>query len=778
MAKRKQNHQAAVLGQKVSGILLAPGFVAAVVFFLIALCSETTAPGMAIILSLGALAAAVFGMRRLRERFSAPLAALGLLVLWSFIASLYAPSGAIARLEMVKLAAAFALAVLLVVLAQGTDHRPGLWMASVLAGASAIMSFVSIDLLSTRLISGLFQAIVGLFSNDYSVMQGLEAGTRMLPIIDNPNVYAGIAGLGVLLSLGLVQGADTAKQKYFGLCCLFVNALGFLLAFSMGGTAVIVLAFISYLLLERRERRGSLLVRMLLTLALTLVGVFAVSLTSLDAWDGMRVIPLLCAVVGAALLCLADRYLVEPAREKLAKSGKWVFPALAAVLAVVVVFAVAACSVTGSLRMSRGDVVRRAVRVTGDCALMSEYSGDVTVRVESQNRQQTITHTYTELYSGSLEDASFTVEDDAIVVWLEFAAQEAAELVSVTCGDAVVPLDYPLLPSFVSNRLQGLWANQNAIQRVAFFSDGLKLFSRSPVVGLGLGSFENGLFSVQPFYYETRHVHNHYIQLLADTGIIGLAIFLGLLVFSARAVLRARKREDGHVLIPALGAALVFMAGHAAVEVVFSFYAYLPFAFGVFALIGLVGQQEKFAASQKTKTVTVWSSLLMIATVMVTLLLSTSAADAAATRPTPQTMISGVKKDAYHWADYARAYLGGASTMQGDRDYMTQADGYAEKLAKSNDRTVHTDVAVYYFQTGREAEAVAQLERALQLNRSDPVTWATVFDILEAFRSDSDVFVQGVSRIGAYLARWQEESLAPVEVKRSWEDFLNGFSEG
>ena len=708
--------------------------------------------------------------------------ALSVLVLWSFIASLYAPSGAIARLEMVKLTAAFALAVLLLVLARGTEHRPGLWMATVLTGAAAILSLVSIDLLSTRLISGLFQAIMGLFSNNYSVMQGFEVGTRMLSVIDNPNVYAGCAGIGVLLALGIVQGADTAKQKYFGLCCLFVNALGFLLAFSMGGTVVIAVAFLVYLLLERRERRAGLLVRMLLTLLLTAVGVFAVSLTSLDEWDGLRIIPLLCAMAGCAVLCFADRFFVEPLQEKLAKSGKWVFPALAVILAAVVVFAVAACSITGSLQMSRGDVVRRAVQVNGPCDMTSEFTGDVTVRVESQNRQQTITHTYTELYSGSLENASFTVEDDALVVWLEFTAGDEAELRSVTCGGAEVPLDYPLLPSFISNRLQGLWANQNAIQRVAFFSDGLTLFSRSPIVGLGLGSFENGLFSIQPFYYETRHVHNHYIQLLADMGIIGLAMFLGLLVFSARAVLRARKREDCHVLIPALGAVLVFMAGHAAVEVVFSFYAYLPFAFGCFALIGLVGEQEKFAACEKTKTVTVWTSFLTVAAVMVTLLLSTSAADAAATRPTAQTMISGVKKDAYHWADYARAYLGGVSTMQGDREYMTRAEGYAEKLAKSDDRTVQTDVAVYYFRTGREAEGMAQLERALELNRSDPYTWGVVFEILAGFESDSDTFAQGVGRIGAYLAKWQAESLVPMELQPEWTEFLDrvcpGWNEG
>ena len=42
--------------------------------------------------------------------------------------------------------------------------------------------------------------------------------------------------------------------------------------------------------------------------------------------------------------------------------------------------------------------------------------------------------------------------------------------------------------------------------------DGLKLFRRSPVIGLGLGAYGNGLNMVQSFYYFTYYAHNHYIQ--------------------------------------------------------------------------------------------------------------------------------------------------------------------------------------------------------------------------------------------------------------------------
>jgi O-antigen ligase len=64
------------------------------------------------------------------------------------------------------------------------------------------------------------------------------------------------------------------------------------------------------------------------------------------------------------------------------------------------------------------------------------------------------------------------------------------------------------------------------VQRTIFFQDGLKLFSKSPVVGRGLGGFENGVYSVQDFYYETKYVHNHYIQVLSDLVFATLIVYV------------------------------------------------------------------------------------------------------------------------------------------------------------------------------------------------------------------------------------------------------------
>ena len=102
-----------------------------------------------------------------------------------------------------------------------------------LEGAAAIAGLVSIDLLSTHLISTPVLGLLQLFTQDYNNLGGVEAGIRMTSIFGNPNVFAGCMGIGVFLSLGLAGTSQQKGHRRFHLVCLYINALSFLLAFSL-----------------------------------------------------------------------------------------------------------------------------------------------------------------------------------------------------------------------------------------------------------------------------------------------------------------------------------------------------------------------------------------------------------------------------------------------------------------------------------------------------------------------------------------------------------------
>ena len=79
-------------------------------------------------------------------------------------------------------------------------------------------------------------------------------------------------------------------------------------------------------------------------------------------------------------------------------------------------------------------------------------------------------------------------------------------------------LKYKLLPEAIAGRIQTLRSEGNVVQRLVYVKDAMQLFRRSPVVGLGMGAFENGIYNVQSYHYETKYVHNHYVQTMVDTG--------------------------------------------------------------------------------------------------------------------------------------------------------------------------------------------------------------------------------------------------------------------
>lgn len=783
MAKRTQ------VSGKTAEIMAKAGVpVAAVLlFFVVALTSVATVKGTAVLCIVLAFAGGVLGFKRLCERFTLPMAAWGAFLLIGGISTFYAVSGKFALQEFLKLLLSFCLAVFMLAVAPGKGAAPGRRIASVLAGTTALAGIVSIDMISTRILSGAVIGILGLFSGDYpQSLSGLEVGIRITSLFQSPNVFASIVGLGVLLSLGLVISGDDRRERVGHLICLYINALSFLLAFSMGAIAFIAAAFLVYLLIELPERRARLFIVMVETLLLTGVSTALISMTSFTKWDGIRPVPLLCAVVGAATLCLADRFVGQAVSRKLAERGKAVLAVIAAFVAAAAVFAVLAYNITGSMDLNAGESVRRAAYLEqGEYALTAEAEGTVKVVIASQNRHETMMHTETKLYSGALSEAVFTVPEDSEVVYFTFSSKEGAHLESVVCTGAEevsLPLGYKLLPSFIANRLQGLFANENAIQRTVFFEDGMKIFSRSPVFGLGLGSYENGIKSVQSFFYETKYAHNHYIQTLAETGVVGLFFFLLALGISAAAIwFERRKKSECHPLTPALGAALVFLAGHALMEVSFSFYAYLPVVFGVFALIALCCGDavsiprvtDKQMAKIRRGAVIVCAVLTVVYTYFV--IGNMNATRLIENSPTMDNLVRAEEMDKFEYADHMLSYVVSAANFPEDLEVQAQAKVYAEELSKLDSNTVPYYLASYYFAQGETERAMEMLEKYLRYVASDNSAWEKAFNLLKANMSDSSAYVSGLTRIVDFMHEWNSNNLGTITLSENDELFLSIF---
>ncbi len=770
-------------------LLLTLGF-----FLVTCLTGGDAMKGLTRLMVIAAGASCLVRLSYVRERLSLPMAAVCLWVLMNGVSMFYAVSGRFALIAFMSLAVGIAVFLMILAWSPDGDGR-GRFAASILSGGAALASLISIDLLSTQFLSKAWFGVLDLFSAGRSGIGTVpvEAGVRMVSIYGNPNVFAGVVGLGVLLSLGLAVSAKEEGERRYHQVCLFLNALAFVLAFSMGASAMIALGFLVLLLFERKERRGGLFILMIETLVVTLVCVFPIYVTAFDGWNGVQPVPLLCAIAGAAALCLLDRFAGRKMAEVLEGKEKALFITIGAAIVLLVGFVALALSLTGPVDLAAGEELSRAAYpAPGSYTLNVEYPSvsatkPLNVSIVSQNQQETMMHTNTVLYQGVADGAVFTVPEDSMVVYFRFGAGEALRLNSASyegaAGSGKLKLDYKLLPGFIANRLQGLRANQNAIQRTVFFADGMKLFRRSPVFGLGIGAFENAILGVQSFFYETKYAHNHYIETLVTTGVVGLALFVGMLGLCALALWKNfRRKGEADPLTPALAAALVFMAGHAAVEVVFSLCYYLPTALGVLGVICLCcGQELPLPVKEKNirSGITVALAVpLAIFTVLLSLNISMEKMlNNRAYSDGYEALKQAATLDVFDHDSYKISYVLAARSVDpenGGGAIRAQADKYAVELAKVDSNSIPVYLADYYFTTGRPEQAIEMLKKHVSYSSADSQAWQDAFGLLIShYNDDPELMGRGVRDLYQSFREWNENNIGTITLTETDQQFVD-----
>lgn len=770
-----------------AGPLFAPMELALIiVYFLLLFAAMTLQTGaMSLLLVVLAVLACIGKepLRRLRQRFCVPAIAFALFALLNGAAAVYSNFGGYAASELIKLLASLSMAVILLVRFD-KKHIPALLWGIV--AACAAVSLLCVDMGGSGALLKGFTAITSQFGVDYS--NGLESTNtlRVQGLYNDGNITGAILGIAMLLGLHLAASAENRKKRLIADLLLGVCIMGFLTAMSRGAMACFGVAAIVYLCLVGTKGRFRLLLLMLWCAVATGV-TGAAALTQLGVGSA---VPDLMAIACGLVIFALDELITQRLCERVGRYANKVVAACCGVLVVLaVVGAAVALNVTGPYTFS-GDSFARSVELSGGSYTVdSDYvsAGDtINVYIYSRTDEQALMATRTDLYNGPLASAAFEL-DGGTRVYFEFSGAEGDRLNQVTLSDgSTLKLKYRFLPESIASRLQdGMLEGQNVLQRIQFWKDGMAMFAMSPLTGNGLGSVEGLVTSVQPFYYESLYVHNHFIQILDETGILGLALFLIFMIGGIVLLVRNLKTED-RSWVAALLAALVMMNAHSFMEISFSVRAYQCVAYIVLMLPVVAFAQPLRKAAARTGGYVLLALLLAFEVIFGGMYaLHRRAVNDWAGFSTNNLSVFMTKLEDLASMDvldpetYQLSYVANVANAP-EGMYDAKAEKYVAQLRGSGTYTACSGLERYwYLPRGEHEELFACAREGVKQEASSNDAWNLQFDffrqeVLPAMDSENmELFISGVLDMKAYLEEYSEGRLESIALSEDNQAFLD-----
>ena len=724
-------------------------------------------------------------LSRFEQRLSVPVLGLLAFAIVYGAAAIDSPFGASGVAEFYKFLAAFSLAVILLARFE-RKHVPGLLWGG--ASVSSAIALISLDMSCGQVLFGPFNALMNVLGTDYTSALPEYFTARVNGLYNDANVTACLFSLALFAALYLLKNSTCIWRRLAASLLAGINAVSLLLTGSRGALLCFAVSCLVWILAERANRVGLFL--LLAETAVTMIA--AAAPASSMVTNGNETAVVLCFLSGLILFALdvlAGRRL-EPVLSAHKKA------ALAAMGAVAVIFAaygVAAMTVKGPYTFdSTGQVARQVDLPAGTYTLIAPADENIRVTLVGQTAYEKLRDQYETLYDSISGETEFTVPEDLVMTrWLLYApAGTVIECVELSDGQRF-QLGYPLLPTFIADRLL-LGMGSSFDLRVEYDKDAWKIFSTAPLLGRGLGSTENLGRSVQSFQYESKYAHNHLLQTMSDTGIVGTVFALAFVLGSAWLCLQAvRKEKDS--LAAALLAAWVMMNLHSLMEINFSVRGFRCFAYVLLVLPVLLYARPLLAgetakARKKMKTVGI------LVTVLYALYLAVFGGLLESARMTDRKAENFQTSDVYEYLDflrgcvrgnvfdhdsYQRSYVANAVQLN-DLSYNGAMLDYVSALRSSATYENDSALARYYYLPRQEWDDLftCSLEGIHQV-RSSPDGWDLQMDfyreeVLPAMGADNvSAFVDGVLALGDALDAMNAEGrLETVELNETNQSFL------
>ena len=727
------------------------------------------------------------GYARFRGRLGIPVLGFLAFLILCGAASLYTSFGAYAYGEYAKLLASGALGLLL--LARGREQNAG----GLLFGFSAVCGVIGLLCIDAGCRGPLFRGfasfMAGLGDAAYQNLdQATYTGARFDGIYNDANLTGSLMALAVLVGLYLIRTGRKPWERFAACFLTGLSAVAFFTAMSRGAILCFGATLLAYLLIAGKEERLGLFFTMAaMGISMVVFGVVSTSLLAGGSFWGT-----LAALPSGVLLWLLNEFPARKAASALAGHGKLLAGVLGGGIAAGIAAVVLALTLTEPFVFTESNFLYRGADVEGGETYT--FSGDwdksseITVLVYGSTREQELTSVTETYYNGPLEEASFTVPEDVGHVLMQFRGPAGLELRQVSLSDGTeIPMAYTLLPDNVANRLQkNIFEDSSFLLRLQYDIDGWTLFKESPLAGHGLGATEGLLTSVQPFFYESLYLHNHLLQVMDETGLLGLAAFLAFILGTAVLLVR-QLRKARTPLAAMLLACLVMMNLHGLMEISFSVQMFQCAAFFLLLLptvcYGTYTEGRKRRAAGIV--VLVVSDLWLVISVALlggSLLAQKEYRELDAAGMTTGSFIETLERldrmDAYNDQSYKVNLMGNALQAGGISNEGTAARCARELRETGEFDSCYYVAAYYYLPLGQLENFFDVLQEGLLQERSNSEAWNSAMNLcIQAFSqidpAEADTFAEGVRGIGEAMDRANAYLLVSVALTEENAALLN-----
>ncbi len=745
---------------------------------------------MSMILLFGALALSIgkTPVANFRERFSIPMIGLLLFAVMQGAAAIYSPFDDYASREYVKFLAAFGLSVIL--LARMAKHH----IRGLLWGISAVCAFIAlvcVDMASWSVIFEVFNAVVQVLGGTFADVVEASQGGRINGIYNDANITGVILGMAMLIDWYLIHTEKCARKKLLASVFLGISAVSFLMAMSRGAMLCFCLAALVYLIVEREDRIGLFFLMLSTLIGLAVGG--GIGYMKLEVGS---IVPVLATILCGLVIFALDWGVGSRLANLLRGHGKIMMAACGAMAVAVCVFGVVALRTMEPYALGNGMITRAVALEPGEYTVSGDWDdGETTMLlVYSRSEKEALLRKETVQYSGAIETAVITVPEDATSVFFRVSGEEGNEIRELTLSDGTeIPLAYKYLPEEIAGRLHdGLLQGHNVQQRFQYMRDALKIFAATPIIGSGLGSTEGLYTAIQPYYYESKYVHNHILQVMADMGLLGLIGFLGLLLGDAWLLLR-RLRKEKDALAAMLLACWVMLNAHSLLEINFSVRGSLCLMM-VLLTLPILLYAEPITIPLKGK-LTKWSGIavaccfwLYIAVFGGLYEMHRMVDREAASFSTNNAVTflaklrSFADRDVFTRENYQLTYVANAVALDAYQDNSTVAK-YVKSLRNRGTYTANAELAEYYYlPLGQFEELFACSREGLAQEASTKECWNLQLDfyrtdVLEAAGGENmDVYVDGVTALQDYLEEFSVGRYEEIALTEENQLFLSDFA--